>query len=338
MKIVVIGGGSWGTALAKVLTEKGHKVSLLVRRKEVEEAVNRQRENTFYLPGIKLPEGLKATLNPDEAFFEAELAFWVVPSFALKEVVSKLKPLAEKVPFHISGIKGIDFESEKTPYFILKESLPSDAKVLVLGGPSFAKEVAQKLPTAVVLAADEEEVAKELQQAIAMPYFRVYRSPDPVGVEIAGALKNVIAIASGISDGLELGLNARAGLITRGLVELVKLGIKLGGKPTTFYGLAGVGDLLLTCTGNLSRNYRVGYALGKGKHLKEILQELKQVAEGVKTSAVVYSLAKRLKVELPICEAVYSVLYKGESPRKCLERLLSRSLKSEFEGLKIFTS
>ncbi len=333
MKVVIIGGGSWGTALAKVLAEKGHKVSLLVRRKEVEEAITRERENPFYLPGIKLPYGIEASLFPEEAFFEAELAFWIVPSFVLKDVLLRLKTFAEKVPFHISGIKGIDFESEKTPYFILKENLPSGAKVLVLGGPSFAKEVACGLPTAVVLAGDEEEVAKELQEAIAMPYFRVYRSTDPVGVEIAGALKNVIAIASGISDGLELGLNARAALITRGLVELVKLGTRLGGQISTFYGLAGVGDLLLTCTGALSRNYRVGYALGKGEKLSEILQELKQVAEGVKTSAVVHRIANRLKLELPICEAVYEVLYKGESPKKCLERLLSRALKSEFEGL-----
>ncbi len=338
MKIVVIGGGSWGTALAKVLAEKGHRVSILVRRKEVEEAINRANENPFYLPGIKLPEGIKAGLNPEEAFSGVELAFWVIPSFALKDTLLRLKPFAEKVPFHISGIKGIDFDSEKTPYFILKENLPGDAKVLVLGGPSFAKEVAKGLPTAVVLAGKEEEVTKELQQAIAMPYFRVYRSRDPVGVEIAGALKNVIAIASGISDGLELGLNARAALITRGLVEIVKLGTRLGGEITTFYGLAGVGDLLLTCTGALSRNYRVGYAIGKGKQLNEILQELHQVAEGVKTSAVVQNIARRLEVELPICEAVYEVLYQGENPKKCLEKLLSRALKSEFEGISQFTS
>ena len=334
-KITVIGGGSWGTALAKILAEKGLNVYILVRREAVCEAINQEKENPFYLPGIKLPEHLKATLEPEEAFKGAEIVFWVIPSFALRETVEKLKRFVEKIPYHISGIKGIDFETEKTPLTILRENLPQSCKIFVLGGPSFAKEVARRLPTAVVLAGEDQEATRKIQELIALPYFRVYRSDDPLGVEIAGALKNVIAIASGISDGLELGLNARAALITRGLIEIIRLGTKLGGKLYTFYGLAGLGDLMLTCTGALSRNYQVGYKLGKGEKLDEILEDLRQVAEGVKTSKVVKKLAQMHQVEMPICEEVYKVIYEDETPEMCLKRLLSRGLKKEFEDIKV---
>jgi len=330
MKIAVIGGGSWGTALSKVFAEKGHQVSILVRRKEVALAINQKKTNPFYLPEITLPSNLKASLYPEEVFLNAEVVVWAIPSFALKEVLNQIKDFVEKVDFHLSCIKGIDFQSKKTPLTILKEFL-SKKEIFVLGGPSFAKEVAQGLPTAVVLAGEKEDLTQKLQEEIAYSYFRVYRSDDPKGVELAGALKNVIAIASGISDGLGLGLNARASLITRGLVEIVRLGTKLGGKLATFYGLAGIGDLLLTCTGALSRNYKVGYALGKGENLSQILKNLHQVAEGVKTCLVVKELAEKYNVELPISFAVYDILYKNEEPKKCLKNLLSRALKKEFE-------
>jgi len=331
MKITVVGGGSWGTALAKILAEKGFEVLLFVRREAVVEAINKENENPFYLPGIKLPKKLKATLDPEIAFKNSEILLWAIPSFALKDVVKTYKKFVDKILYHISGIKGIDFNTEKTPYSILKEELPAKVHIFVLGGPSFAKEVAKGLPTAVVLAGENEEETKKMQELLAVPYFRVYRSDDPIGVEIAGALKNVIAIASGISDGLGLGLNARASLITRGLLEIIRLGVKLGGNIQTFYGLAGMGDLVLTCTGSLSRNYQVGYRLGKGEKLENILTDLRQVAEGVKTAKVVKNLAKKFEVETPICEEVYKVLYKRESPQECLKRLLSRSLKKEFE-------
>ncbi len=329
-KICIVGGGSWGTALGKLLGEKGIEVKILVRRKEVERAINNQRENSYYLPGIKLPEKLKATLEPEEAFNKAEVVLWVIPSFALYEALNRLKKLAKKVKFHVSGIKGIDFETKKTPLEILKCELGEDCNFFVLGGPSFAKEVACKLPTAVVIAGDDPEETGKLQKLFALPYFRVYRSDDPVGVEIAGALKNVIAIASGISDGLGLGLNARASLITRGLVELIRLGTRIGGVLQTFYGLAGLGDLILTCTGALSRNYQVGLKLGQGKKLSQVLKEVKQVAEGVKTAKVVKELAEKYNVELPICFEVYRVLYEELSPKEGLRSLLSRSLKKEF--------
>ncbi|MDK2861221.1 MAG: glycerol-3-phosphate dehydrogenase [Thermodesulfobacterium sp.] len=336
-KITVVGGGSWGTALGKVLASKDIEVSLLVRREVVCDSINKEKENPFYLPGIKLPKKLKATLDPEEAFGNSEAVFWVVPSYALRHLLEGLKSLAERIKYHVSAIKGIDLETGKTPYNILTELLPESCEVMVLGGPSFAKEVAKELPTAVVLAGKKEEETKKIQELIAQPYFRVYRSDDPLGVEIAGAIKNVIAIASGICDGLQLGLNARASLITRGLIEMIRLGIKMGGQPSTFYGLAGLGDLVLTCTGALSRNYQVGYRIGKGEKLEDILQNLREVAEGVKTAKVVKNLARHFKIEMPICEEVYHVLFEKENPQKCLKRLLSRSLKKEFESLDILS-
>ncbi|MCS7279660.1 MAG: NAD(P)-dependent glycerol-3-phosphate dehydrogenase [Thermodesulfobacteriaceae bacterium] len=331
MKVTIIGGGSWGTALGKILAEKGVKTYLLVRRETIYFAINKEKENPFYLPGIKLPKDLRATLNPEEAFKDSKVVIWAIPSFALIEIFSQFKKYLLKIEYHISGIKGMDLEEKKAPFFLLKERLPKGGKIFVLGGPSFAKEVAEGLPTAVVLAGEKEEETQKLQELLANSYFRVYRSDDPIGVELAGALKNVIAIASGISDGLELGLNARAALITRGLVEIIRLGTKMGGNIQTFYGLAGLGDLVLTCTGNLSRNYQVGLRLGKGEKLEDILTDLRQVAEGVKTSKVVKNLAKIFNLEMPICEEVYRVLYEKEEPKVSLKRLLSRSLKKEFE-------
>jgi len=331
-RILIIGGGSWGTAIAKVLGEKGFDVCVWVRRSAVCEAINKEKENPFYLPGIRLPEGVKASLNLEEAVKDREVVFWMVPSYAVKNVIKRYAEVLRSVRFHISGIKGIDFESGKSPFFTLSEFLGDSKKVFVLGGPSFAKEVAEGLPAAVVVAGEDEEATLFVQRLLAHSYLRVYRSDDPVGVEIAGALKNVIAIASGICDGLELGLNARAALITRGLIEIIRLGTRLGGKLHTFYGLAGLGDLVLTCTGALSRNYQVGYRLGRGETLEHAVEALHQVAEGVKTCKVVVELAKRYQVEMPICEEVYKVLYEKESPIKGLKRLLSRELKREFEG------
>ncbi len=331
LKVAIIGAGSWGTALGKVLAEKGFEVFLLARREEVLSFINTQKENPFYLPGIALPENLKATLDPEEAFKKAELAIWTIPSYALKENLLNLKSHLKQIKFHLSGIKGFDFETEKTPLNLFKEYLGEDKHYFVLGGPSFALEVAKGLPTAVVVAGSEKRETQKIQEILAWKYFRVYRSYDPLGVELAGALKNVIAIASGICDGLKLGLNARASLITRGLIEMIRLGTRLGGKTETFYGLAGLGDLVLTCTGALSRNYQVGVKLGEGKALTEVLEEIKQVAEGVKTVLVVKRLAERLKLSLPISEEVYNIIYKGEKPENSIQKLLARSLKEEFE-------
>jgi len=330
-KIAIVGAGSWGTALGKVLAGKGYRVFLLARKEEVVSSINTFKENPFYLPGIKLPQGLSATLDPEEALKGAELVIWTIPSHALQENLSILKPWLKEVKLHLSGIKGIDIATEKTPLTLLKEHLGEDRLYFVLGGPSFALEVAKGLPTAVVLAGPKGEIILKLQEVLAEKYFRVYRNYDPLGVELAGALKNVIAIASGICDGLSLGLNARASLITRGLIEIIRLGTRLGGKIETFYGLAGLGDLVLTCTGKLSRNYQVGFKLGEGKALNQVLEEVKQVAEGVKTVSVIKKLGETLSLSLPISEEVYNIIYKGENPKNSIERLLSRSLKEEFE-------
>ncbi len=330
-KVTIIGAGSWGTALGKVLAEKGLEIVLLARRKEVVESINTLRENPFYLPGIKLPENLKAEIDLEKALEGTDLIFWTIPSYTLREKVRELREKAKKVKIHLSGIKGIDLDTGKSPLEILREELGGESLIFVLGGPSFALEVAKGLPTAVVLAGPESEETLKLQELLAWKYFRVYRSYDPLGVEIAGALKNVIAIAAGICEGLQLGYNARAGLITRGLIEIIKIGTQLGAKKETFYGLAGLGDLVLTCTSKLSRNYQIGLKLGEGKNLEKALEEVKQVAEGVKTVAVVKNLAEKLGLSLPISEEVYNIIYKKEKPENSIQRLLSRSLKEEFE-------
>ncbi|MFN3921458.1 MAG: NAD(P)H-dependent glycerol-3-phosphate dehydrogenase [Caldimicrobium sp.] len=330
-KIAIVGGGSWGTALGKVLAEKNYEVTLLVRRKEVAIAIEKEKENPFYLPQIKLPQNLKASTDPKEVFKNKNIVIWAIPSHTLENCLKELRPFLTKISFHISGIKGIDLESGKSPLTLLKEYLGENKVFFVLGGPSFALELAKGLPTTVVLAGPKCEALVQIQNLLAWRYFRVYRSYDPLGVELAGALKNVIAIASGICDGLSLGLNARAGLITRGLVEMIRLGTKLGGKKETFYGLAGLGDLVLTCTGYLSRNYQVGLKLGQGYSIEDILQEIKQVAEGVKTVATLKAISEKLHISLPICEEVYNVIYLKEKPENSIARLLSRSLKEEFE-------
>jgi len=332
MKIGVIGAGSWGTALAKILCEKGHQVFLLARRAEIVEAIAHRRENPSYLPGVVLPANLQASLDP-EILRDRELIFWVVPSQALRETAKSLAPFVNSQAPMISAIKGLEVKTGKGPIEILKEIFPKNRALMVLSGPSFALEVAQGLPTAVVLAGEDERLVQSFQEALSLPYFRIYRSLDVRGVELCGALKNVIAIAAGIADGLRLGLNARAALITRGLSEIVRLGLRLGAQPLTFSGLAGIGDLVLTCTGKLSRNYTLGFRLGRGEKLPEILQDLHQVAEGLKTALAVKKLSEKHQVEMPISEAVYRILYQGESPMEGLRRLLSRPLKAEFEPL-----
>ncbi|OAG27552.1 NAD(P)H-dependent glycerol-3-phosphate dehydrogenase [Thermodesulfatator autotrophicus] len=333
MKVVIIGAGSWGTALGKLLAEKGKDVYLLARRKEVCESINKRHENPFYLPRIKLPNNLKATVEPN-VLRKSELIVLAVPSHALRKTLKSLRDyLPEKPVPLVSTIKGIEEETLATMSQVIKDVLFPEwhSFYTVLSGPSFAEEVARRLPTAVTIAGYEEEITSFVQKTFASQYFRTYRSLDVMGVELAGALKNVIAIAVGISDGLELGLNARAALITRGLAEISRLGVKLGANPLTFSGLAGMGDLVLTCTGSLSRNRTVGLRLGRGEKLKDILAGLTQVAEGVRTTASVRKLAQKVNVETPICEAVYQVLYKKENPYDMVSTLLSRKLKQEFD-------
>ncbi len=333
---MIVGAGSWGTALGKLLAEKGKKVFLLARRGEVAEAINARHENPFYLPRIKLPQNLAATTEP-VVLKEAQLIVLAVPSHALRTVLTRLRPyLKDPVPL-VSTIKGIEEETQATMSQVVRETLPRPwyPYYTVLSGPSFAEEVARELPTAVTVAGLEEEIATLVQETFATSYFRTYRTQDVLGVELAGALKNVVAIAVGISDGLGLGLNARAALITRGLAEMTRLGLRLGANPLTFSGLAGLGDLVLTCTGPLSRNRSVGLKLGQGKRLKDILAEMTQVAEGVRTAASVQALARQYGVEMPICTAVYQVLYQDQDPVQMAHQLLSRRLKDEFDGIQV---
>lgn len=329
----VIGGGSWGTTLANLLAEKGHKVTLWVYEEPLAREMQEARENVMYLPGVKLHPGLRITSFLKEAVEGKEFLVMAVPTHVFRGVASRVIPLLAPAVIMISVSKGIENETLLTMTGVLEELLPTghSTHLAVLSGPSFAREVSQKTPTAVTVGSASDDVAKAVQRLFATTYFRVYRSPDVKGVELGGALKNVIAIAAGICDGLGFGTNTRAALITRGLAEISRLGLKLGAKPLTFAGLAGLGDLVLTCTGSLSRNRTVGLKLGEGKKLREILDGMKMVAEGVRTARSAYFLAQKYQVEMPITEQVYKVLYAERDAREAVGELMSRDLKEEWE-------
>jgi glycerol-3-phosphate dehydrogenase (NAD(P)+) len=332
IKIGVIGAGSWGTTLANHLIRKGHCVTLWVYEKELCEIILKERRNPIYLPDILIEKDILPTNSIEEACNNKDIIIFVVPSHVIRGVIKKAVPFINK-GIVISATKGIENKSLLTTSQILKELLPErmHKKISVLSGPSFAREVAIGLPTAVAVASEEIGVAQYIQGLFSTPFFRIYTNSDVIGTELGGALKNVIAIAVGISDGLGLGNNARAALITRGIAEMIRLGTKLGANPITFSGLAGFGDLVLTCTSDLSRNRTVGLKLGQGMNLREVLQDMKMVAEGVKTTKAVFELAKRHDVEMPITEQVYKVLYKGKSPYDAVKTLLSRNLRDEFD-------
>jgi glycerol-3-phosphate dehydrogenase (NAD(P)+) len=332
MQIAVIGAGGWGTALASLLATGGHRVRLWVRRPVLCEQLRQQKENSPYLPGIALPETLSFTTSLAEAAAEAELLVLAVPSHAMREVACALKPSLKKTPLFVSVSKGIEEETLQTMSAVLSnvfgESLRE--RLAVLSGPSFAAEVARGLPTAVTVAAHAADVYTTCQRVFASSKFRVYTTSDVIGVEVGGAVKNVIAIAAGVSDGLAYGHSARAALITRGLVEIVRLAVRMGAEPQTLTGLSGMGDLVLTCTSALSRNHEVGVRLGKGENIESVLQGMTMVAEGVRTCRSVFALARRLAVEMPIVEQVYALLYLGKPPRQVVADLLAREVKPEF--------
>ena len=333
--IGVVGAGSWGTALAKLLADKGFSIDLWVFEKEVREQIETTRENGVFLPGITLPDRVAPYNDIDTVVAGKDIVLVVVPSHCMREVAGNIKPYISKDSIVMSASKGIENKTHLTMLGVLSEQLdfiPGD-RMAVLSGPSFAKEVAEKVPTVVAVASSGPETGKFIQKVFSCPTFRVYVNDDPVGVEIGGAVKNVIAIAAGICDGMELGLNPRAALITRGLTEMKRLGAKLGADPLTLAGLAGVGDLLLTCTGELSRNYTVGKKIGQGQKIEEITAEMRMVAEGVKTTRSVFNLARRLGIDLPICNEVYYVLFEGLEAGKTIERLMERDLKHELEGV-----
>ncbi|MBU1172672.1 MAG: NAD(P)H-dependent glycerol-3-phosphate dehydrogenase [Proteobacteria bacterium] len=333
LTIGVVGAGSWGTALANLLATKGYPIDLWVFETEVKEHIENNHENNVFLPGFPLSDNIVPTNDIKTAVAGKDIVLVVVPSHVMRETAGLMAEHLSKDTLIISASKGIENKTHMTMLGVLKDVLdPIDQdKLIVLSGPSFAKEVVQQMPTVVAVASTSAKNAKLVQHVFATPRFRVYTNDDPVGVEVGGAIKNVIAIAAGISDGLGLGLNARAALITRGLTEMKRLGACFGTDPHTFAGLAGVGDLMLTCTGNLSRNHTVGVQLGEGKTLDEILLEMRMVAEGVKTTRSVYNLSQNLGIELPICNEVYKILFENQDPKKSIKRLMTRTLKHELD-------
>jgi glycerol-3-phosphate dehydrogenase (NAD(P)+) len=330
--VAVIGAGSWGTALAQLLADKGLAVRLWVREPEVLEQISRG-ENTAFLPGVRLSLRLRPTLDLAEALSGAGLALMAVPSHVFRETLRKAAPLLTPATILASATKGLEIDTQLTMEGVVREELGAEVPYAVLSGPSFAREVAARQPTAVTVASRRPDTARLLQRLFSTSYFRVYTSYDVTGLELGGAVKNVFAIGAGLLAGVGLGDNPRAALITRGLAEITRLGMRLGANPMTLVGLGGLGDLILTCTSPLSRNYQVGLRLGRGESLEEILASMQMVAEGVKTSRAVYLLAQRLGVEMPIVEAVYHILYSGFSLKEAIRRLMARELKDELEAM-----
>ncbi len=331
MKITIIGAGAWGTALAISLSAS-HRVTLWARNADQIEAMQNTRYNQHYLPGILLPAEIELSSDFPAALEAAELVIIAVPTAALRPVLHQLAQLPRRINL-VWLCKGFEAETAKLPHQVVAEVLPEGFRYGVLSGPSFAQEVARGFPTALTLASADEEFARSTAQALHHAYLRVYASNDMVGVEVGGAVKNVMAIAAGICDGMGLGLNARAALLTRGLAEITRLGLKLGGRPETLSGLSGVGDLILTCTGDLSRNRQVGLLLVQQHDLPEILRRLGHVAEGVYTVREVHHLAQRLGVAMPICEAVYRILYEHVPAAEMVATLLNRTPNLEFDGV-----
>jgi glycerol-3-phosphate dehydrogenase (NAD(P)+) len=329
--IGVIGAGSWGTTLADLLARKGHKVTLWVYEQDLLDELAEIRENRLYLPGIRLAESLSFTGDLAHAVTDKELVLYVVPSQALRSVLQASAAYLSRDGIVVSASKGIEVDTLKLVSQIYEELLPDDLyqRFAVLSGPSFAREVALGMPTAVVAAAVDEAIAKTVQERFSTRTFRVYTNPDIIGVELGGAIKNIIAIAAGISDGLGFGSNTRAALITRGLAEMARLGVAMGARGETFAGLAGMGDLVLTCTGDLSRNRTVGLQLGQGRTLADILGEMRMVAEGVKTTESTCQLARRLGIDMPITFKVYDVLYADRPANMAVMELMARDPKAE---------
>jgi len=326
VRVAVLGGGAWGTALASHCSRLGLPVRLWAREAEVVQAVNERRENPAYLPDVELAPGVRAFAAMEEALAGAEIALVVVPSEHCRGVYRQLRPIMPAATLLVSATKGLEIDTLRRMTEVAAEETPGH-HVVALSGPSFALEVARALPTAVVAASREPAAAESVQRALSSRTFRVYSSEDVVGVELGGSLKNVIAIAAGIVDGLGYGHNTVAALVTRGLAEMSRLAVTLGARPETLAGLAGLGDLVLTCTGALSRNRRVGHGLGRGLSLAEASRGI--VAEGVRTTLAACALAQRAGVEMPIARQMKAVLHEGKPPRDALDELMLRSLKRE---------
>ncbi|MGC4376278.1 NAD(P)H-dependent glycerol-3-phosphate dehydrogenase [Fictibacillus sp. Mic-4] len=334
-KVAVIGAGSWGTALAVVLADNDHEVRLWGRRKEQIDEINENHTNEKYLRDIVLPSNIEGTTSMKKAVENAEYVVLVTPTKAMRDVLGELKSALDKPVTIVHASKGIEPNTYKRISEIIEEEIPAEQRnaIVVLSGPSHAEEVCLRQPTTVTVSSTNVEFAEHVQDLFINQYFRVYTNPDIIGVEIGGALKNIIALGAGISDGLGYGDNAKAALITRGLAEITRLGVKMGANPLTFSGLTGIGDLIVTCTSVHSRNWRAGNLLGKGEKLDDVLAKMGMVVEGVRTTEAAYHLAKIEDVEMPITNALHAILFSGMNPKEAVDELMQRSRTHEVEEL-----
>ncbi|MBH0160295.1 MULTISPECIES: NAD(P)H-dependent glycerol-3-phosphate dehydrogenase [Fictibacillus] len=333
--VAVLGAGSWGTALAIVLADNGHNVSLWGRREDQVSEINNKHKNEKYLPGVELPENIQATTQLNECVKDADTIVLVTPTKAMREVLGQLKNELISPVTIVHASKGIEPGTYKRISEIIEEELPETVldSVVVLSGPSHAEEVSLRQPTTVTVSSVNMESAEKVQDLFINQNFRVYTNPDVVGVELGGALKNIIALGAGLSDGLGYGDNAKAALITRGLAEIARLGTHMGANPLTFSGLTGIGDLIVTCTSVHSRNWRAGNMLGKGMKLEDVLENMGMVVEGVRTTQAAYELSKREEVEMPITQVLYDVLFNGKGAKQAVDDLMQRSRTHEVEDV-----
>jgi len=333
-RVAVMGSGSWGTAFAAMAVDAGGSVTLWARRAEVAEEVRQQHTNQRYLPDLPLPEDLDATDDPEAALDGADVVVLAVPSVGIAEQLARWGGAIGPDATLVSLIKGVDVDTLRFGSQLITDALDCDPdRIVVVSGPNLARECAARQPAATVAAGPVPWRSERVQAAVMAPYFRVYTNDDRVGVEVAGAVKNVIAIAAGLAHGLGFGDNTKAAVLTRGLAEMARLGVALGGQPLTFGGLAGVGDLAATCTSPQSRNRTVGERLGRGESLVAIIDSMNMVAEGVRSSRALYGLAQRVGVDMPITEGVVAVCHQGHDPRELVDLLLSREAKPEIYGL-----
>ncbi len=333
-EIAVLGAGSWGIAISTLLNYKRHKVTLWEFDHQEMKRLSQQREHKQKLPGVTIPEQVKITDRLNSAVSESDILALALPSHTVRKVAKKISSIKLKDPIVVNLAKGIENDTFLRMSEVLKQELPLGLreKITTLSGPSHAEEVARKIPTTVVVAGFKEDVARKVQHAFMTPYFRVYTNSDIIGVELGGSLKNVIAIAVGICDGMSLGDNSKGALISRGLAEIIRLGEKLGAKRETFAGLSGLGDLVTTCISKFSRNRFVGEQIGRGKSLKEIESEMTMVAEGIKTTRSAYQLSLKHRVEMPITQQVYHILFENKKPKVAMTELMTRDPKSEIWG------
>ncbi|MBR5152552.1 MAG: NAD(P)H-dependent glycerol-3-phosphate dehydrogenase [Clostridia bacterium] len=328
-KVSVIGSGSWGTAVAVMLAENGHQVTLWSYFQEESENLRIHKENQAFLPGVRIPDTVNYTCKFEDCV-PADLVICASPSHAMRKIAQGLKSVLPEGQIVLNISKGLEEDSLKTLSQVLEEELPH-CRIAVMSGPSHAEEVSRRMPTTNVVAAETEEIANRIQDIVMNERFRIYTNPDILGVELGGSLKNVIALCAGVLDGLGLGDNTKAALITRGIVEMARLGVAMGAREETFHGLSGMGDLIVTCTSMHSRNRRAGILIGQGKTVEEAQQEVKMVVEGVKSCRAAFALAKKMGVEMPIVEQAYQVLFQNLSPKDAISNLMLREKKHESE-------